>query len=89
MLAFFLGFSNEEVNVGVQRGTCRLHSPESAPFKLVQLMERCLEDRSKNRPSFIQIIETLKNDVRPEFLHNSFFHSKMGQIAKGLNKVGI
>ena len=86
------GLSNEEVNVGVQRGSTRLHAPDTAHPKLRLLMDRCFEDRAKNRPSFLQIIEILKNDVRPEFLENSFFGSKLGQMVVGGNgaeQVGI
>ena len=75
------GLSNEEVNLGVQRGTARLHAADTTHPKLRLLMDRCFEDRAKNRPSFLQIIEILKNDVRPDFLENSFFGSKLGQMA--------
>ena len=84
MLLSFTGLSNEEVNIGVQRGTCRLEASESSPPTLLRLMELCFEERAKNRPSFLQIIECLKNEARPEFADNSFFHSKTGQIARGL-----
>ena len=69
------------MNIGVQRGTARLEAAETTHPKLRLLMDRCFEDRAKNRPSFLQIIEILKNDVRPDFMENSFFGSKLGQMA--------
>lgn len=56
-----------------------MERPENCPDKLYELMRRCWQHRPSGRPSFMEIISLLLEDVGPSFQTVSFFHTPIGQ----------
>ncbi|XP_043946685.1 insulin receptor [Protopterus annectens] len=71
----YQGQSNEQVLKFVVDGGC-LEQPETCPEKLHNLMQMCWQYNPKMRPSFIEIIEMLKDELHPSFREVSFFYSE-------------
>lgn len=58
-----------------------MERPENCPDKLYDLMRRCWQHRPSARPSFLEIITMLLEDINPVFKLVSFYHSAEGQDA--------
>lgn len=56
-----------------------MERPENCPDKLYELMRRCWQHRPSARPTFMEIIETLLDDVNQNFRNIAFFFSKEAQ----------
>lgn len=56
-----------------------MERPENCPDKLYELMRRCWQHRPSARPTFMDIITMLLDDVSPKFQSVSFYHSTQGQ----------
>jgi Protein tyrosine and serine/threonine kinase len=56
-----------------------MERPENCPDKLYELMRICWQHRPSARPSFMDIISKLLNDVSSDFSKVSFYHSAAGQ----------
>lgn len=76
----FQGLSNDQVLRYVIDGGV-MERPENCPDKLYELMVRCWQHRPSARPSFLEIIMMLIDDVSPQFKLVSFFNSPEGQDA--------
>lgn len=74
----YQGLSNDQVLRYVIEGGV-MERPENCPDKLYELMRRCWQHRPSARPSFMDIIAMLLEDVGPEFQTVSFYHSPQGQ----------
>ncbi|XP_075137279.1 insulin receptor-related protein [Leptodactylus fuscus] len=70
----YQGMANEQVLHYVMDNGI-LEKPENCPDRLHELMRWCWQKSPKNRPSFIQILESLKDDLHPSFKHLSFFYT--------------
>uniref|UniRef100_A0A8C3K7Z4 Tyrosine-protein kinase receptor n=1 Tax=Calidris pygmaea TaxID=425635 RepID=A0A8C3K7Z4_9CHAR len=68
----YQGLSNEQVLKFVMDGGY-LDQPDSCPESLMQM---CWQYNPKMRPTFIEIIEMLKEDLDPSFHEVSFFYSE-------------
>lgn len=55
-----------------------MERPENCPDKLYELMRRCWQHRPSARPSFMEIITLLLDNVSTDFEKVSFFHSPAG-----------
>ncbi|NXN96122.1 INSR protein, partial [Rhinopomastus cyanomelas] len=71
----YQGLSNEQVLKFVMDGGY-LDQPDNCPERLHSLMQTCWQYNPKMRPSFIEIIEMLKEDLHPSFQEVSFFYSE-------------
>ncbi|KAF7242974.1 Insulin receptor [Varanus komodoensis] len=71
----YQGLSNEQVLKFVMEGGC-LERPENCAERLLDLMQMCWQYNPKMRPTFIEIIEMLKDDLHPTFQEVSFFYSE-------------
>ncbi|XP_054837014.1 insulin receptor-like isoform X1 [Eublepharis macularius] len=71
----YQGLSNEQVLKFVMDGGC-LERPENCAERLHSLMQMCWQYNPKMRPSFVEIIEMLKDDLHPAFQEVSFFYSE-------------
>ncbi|XP_077187933.1 insulin receptor isoform X1 [Paroedura picta] len=71
----YQGLSNEQVLKFVMDGGC-LEKPENCAERLHSLMQMCWQYNPKMRPSFIEVIEMLKDDLHPAFQEVSFFYSE-------------
>ncbi|XP_054037680.1 insulin receptor isoform X2 [Rissa tridactyla] len=71
----YQGLSNEQVLKFVMDGGY-LDQPDSCPERLHSLMQMCWQYNPKMRPTFIEIIEMLKEDLHPSFHEVSFFYSE-------------
>uniref|UniRef100_A0A8C5SNX4 Tyrosine-protein kinase receptor n=1 Tax=Laticauda laticaudata TaxID=8630 RepID=A0A8C5SNX4_LATLA len=71
----YQGLSNEQVLKFVMDGGC-LEWPENCAERLHNLMQMCWQYNPKMRPSFIEIIEMLKEDLHLTFREVSFFYSE-------------
>uniref|UniRef100_A0A8C3KBJ3 Tyrosine-protein kinase receptor n=1 Tax=Calidris pygmaea TaxID=425635 RepID=A0A8C3KBJ3_9CHAR len=71
----YQGLSNEQVLKFVMDGGY-LDQPDSCPERLHSLMQMCWQYNPKMRPTFIEIIEMLKEDLDPSFHEVSFFYSE-------------
>lgn len=58
-----------------------MERPENCPDKLYELMRRCWQHRPSGRPTFMEIIEMLLDDVNQNFRNISFYFTKEGQDA--------
>lgn len=56
-----------------------MERPENCPDKLYDLMRRCWQFRPPARPSFMDIVGELINEVNPTFRDVSFYFSIDGQ----------
>uniref|UniRef100_K7F278 Tyrosine-protein kinase receptor n=1 Tax=Pelodiscus sinensis TaxID=13735 RepID=K7F278_PELSI len=71
----YQGLSNEQVLKFVMDGGY-LDQPDNCPERLHSLMQMCWQYNPKMRPTFIEIIEMLKEDLHPSFREVSFFYSE-------------
>ncbi|KAM4690059.1 insulin receptor-related protein [Rhinophrynus dorsalis] len=70
----YQGLANEQVlHFVIDHGI--LEKPEHCPDRLHELMHWCWQKNPKHRPSFTQIIESIKEELHPSFQQVSFFHS--------------
>ncbi|KAM9368362.1 LOW QUALITY PROTEIN: insulin-like growth factor 1 receptor [Phaethornis superciliosus] len=70
----YQGMSNEQVLRFVMDNGV-LERPENCPDKLHQLMCWCWQQNPRQRPSFIQLLESIKDHMAPTFRALSFFYS--------------
>ncbi|KAJ7308412.1 hypothetical protein JRQ81_008957 [Phrynocephalus forsythii] len=71
----YQGLSNEQVLKFVMDGGC-LERPENCAERLHNLMQMCWQYNPKMRPTFVEIIEMLLEDLHPSFQEVSFFCSE-------------
>uniref|UniRef100_A0A452GZ72 Tyrosine-protein kinase receptor n=1 Tax=Gopherus agassizii TaxID=38772 RepID=A0A452GZ72_9SAUR len=70
----YQGLSNEQVLRFVMDNGI-LKRPENCPEKLHELMSWCWQQNPRQRPSFTQLLESIKDDMDPTFRNISFFYS--------------
>ncbi|OCT69203.1 hypothetical protein XELAEV_18040513mg [Xenopus laevis] len=71
----YQGMANEQVlHFVIDNGI--LEKPENCPDRLHELMRWCWQKNPKHRPSFLQILESIKDDLHTSFQQVSFFNSK-------------
>ncbi|NWR55387.1 INSRR protein, partial [Bucorvus abyssinicus] len=70
----YQGMSNEQVLRFVMDNGI-LERPENCPDKLHELMCRCWQQNPRQRPSFVQLLESIKDHMAPAFRTLSFFYS--------------
>ncbi|XP_043935737.1 insulin receptor-related protein [Protopterus annectens] len=70
----YQGLSNEQVLRFVLNNGL-LERPENCPDKLHELMRWCWQHNPRHRPTFLQIIDTIKSKMHPSFRKVSFFYS--------------
>ncbi|XP_063738253.1 insulin-like growth factor 1b receptor isoform X3 [Eleginops maclovinus] len=70
----YQGLSNEQVLRFVMEGGL-LEKPQNCPDMLFELMRMCWQYNPKMRPSFVEIIGSLKDELDPSFRESSFFYS--------------
>ncbi|XP_067105721.1 insulin-like growth factor 1 receptor isoform X1 [Osmerus mordax] len=70
----YQGMSNEQVLRFVMEGGL-LDKPDNCPDMLFELMRMCWQYNPKMRPSFLEIINSIKEDLDPPFREMSFFYS--------------
>nr|AVT56266.1 insulin receptor 1 [Jadera sanguinolenta] len=73
----YQGLSNDQVLRYVIDGGI-MERPENCPDKLYNVMRLCWEHKPSSRPSFIELVTLLQNDVSPDFQTVSFYHSEEG-----------
>uniref|UniRef100_A0A4W4DND1 Tyrosine-protein kinase receptor n=1 Tax=Electrophorus electricus TaxID=8005 RepID=A0A4W4DND1_ELEEL len=71
----YQGMSNEQVLRFVMEGGL-LDKPDNCPDMLFELMRMCWQYNPKMRPSFLEIISSIKEDLDPPFKEVSFFYSE-------------
>uniref|UniRef100_A0A3Q2CA13 Tyrosine-protein kinase receptor n=1 Tax=Cyprinodon variegatus TaxID=28743 RepID=A0A3Q2CA13_CYPVA len=71
----YQGMSNEQVLRFVMEGGL-LEKPDNCPDMLFELMRMCWQYNPKMRPSFQEIINSIKDDLDPHFREVSFFYSE-------------
>ncbi|KAM8961748.1 insulin receptor [Pelodytes ibericus] len=71
----YQGLSNEQVLKFVMDGGS-LDQPDNCPPRLSSLMQMCWQYNPKMRPTFLEIIDMLKNDLHPSFQEVSFYYSE-------------
>uniref|UniRef100_A0A674MK11 Tyrosine-protein kinase receptor n=1 Tax=Takifugu rubripes TaxID=31033 RepID=A0A674MK11_TAKRU len=71
----YQGLSNEQVLKFVMDGGF-LDRPDNCPDKLYNLMQMCWQYNPKMRPTFLEIIEMLHDNLHPTFQDVSFFYSE-------------
>ncbi|KAM4733830.1 insulin-like growth factor 1a receptor isoform 2-T2 [Anableps anableps] len=71
----YQGMSNEQVLRFVMEGGL-LDKPDNCPDMLFELMRMCWQYNPKMRPSFLEIISSIKEDLDPHFQEVSFFYSE-------------
>ncbi|XP_052002563.1 insulin-like growth factor 1b receptor [Xyrauchen texanus] len=71
----YQGLSNEQVLRFVMEGGL-LDKPDNCPDMLFELMRMCWQYNPKMRPSFLEIISSIKDDLEPGFTETSFFYSE-------------
>ncbi|KAM3610116.1 uncharacterized protein V6R79_025621 [Siganus canaliculatus] len=71
----YQGMSNEQVLRFVMEGGL-LDKPENCPDMLFELMRMCWQYNPKMRPSFLEIISSIKDELDPPFREMSFFYSE-------------
>ncbi|XP_058862183.1 insulin receptor-related protein-like [Acipenser ruthenus] len=70
----YQGMSNEQVlHYVMDSGT--LERPENCPDTILELMTWCWQHNPKHRPSFNQVLHTLKDQLDPSFRAVSFYYS--------------
>ncbi|KAI5098214.1 insulin-like growth factor 1 receptor precursor [Silurus meridionalis] len=70
----YQGMSNEQVLRFVMEGGL-LDKPDNCPDMLFELMRMCWQYNPKMRPSFLEIISSIKEELEPSFSEVSFFYS--------------
>nr|AIF28001.1 insulin-like growth factor 1 receptor [Monopterus albus]AIN42398.1 insulin-like growth factor 1 receptor [Monopterus albus] len=70
----YQGLSNEQVLRFVMEGGL-LEKPQNCPDMLFELMRTCWQYNPKMRPSFVEIISGIKDELDPSFKEVSFFYS--------------
>uniref|UniRef100_A0A8C3G9B1 Tyrosine-protein kinase receptor n=1 Tax=Cyclopterus lumpus TaxID=8103 RepID=A0A8C3G9B1_CYCLU len=75
----YQGMSNEQVLRFVMEGGL-LDKPDNCPDMLFELMRMCWQYNPKMRPSFLEIISSIKDDLEPPFREMSFFYKNMENI---------
>uniref|UniRef100_A0A8C8EAE0 Tyrosine-protein kinase receptor n=1 Tax=Otus sunia TaxID=257818 RepID=A0A8C8EAE0_9STRI len=70
----YQGMSNEQVLRFVMDNGV-LERPENCPDKLHELMCLCWQQNPRQRPSFVQLLESIKDHMAPAFRTLSFFYS--------------
>ncbi|KAM3870609.1 insulin-like growth factor 1a receptor [Diretmus argenteus] len=71
----YQGMSNEQVLRFVMEGGL-LDKPDNCPDMLFELMRMCWQYNPKMRPAFLEIINSIKDDLDPPFKEMSFFYSE-------------
>ncbi|KAM4572503.1 insulin-like growth factor 1a receptor [Odontesthes bonariensis] len=71
----YQGLSNEQVLRFVMEGGL-LDKPDNCPDMLFELMRMCWQYNPKMRPSFLEIISSIKEELDPNFREMSFFYSE-------------
>ncbi|XP_053320288.1 insulin receptor [Spea bombifrons] len=71
----YQGLSNEQVLKFVMDGGS-LEQPENCPPRLHRLMQMCWQYNPKMRPTFLEIIDMLKDDLHPSYREVSFYYSE-------------
>uniref|UniRef100_A0A3Q0SZM0 Tyrosine-protein kinase receptor n=1 Tax=Amphilophus citrinellus TaxID=61819 RepID=A0A3Q0SZM0_AMPCI len=71
----YQGMSNEQVLRFVMEGGL-LDKPDNCPDMLFELMRMCWQYNPKMRPSFLEIINSIKDELDPPFREASFFYSE-------------
>ncbi|XP_055031815.2 insulin-like growth factor 1b receptor isoform X1 [Misgurnus anguillicaudatus] len=71
----YQGMSNEQVLRFVMDGGL-LDKPDNCPDMLFELMRMCWQYNPKMRPSFLEIISSINEDLDPGFKETSFFYSE-------------
>ncbi|XP_061781014.2 insulin-like growth factor 1a receptor [Nerophis lumbriciformis] len=71
----YQGMSNEQVLRFVMEGGL-LDKPDNCPDMLFELMRMCWQYNPKMRPSFLEIISSINEQLDPPFREMSFFHSE-------------
>ncbi|XP_044049962.1 insulin-like growth factor 1a receptor [Siniperca chuatsi] len=71
----YQGMSNEQVLRFVMEGGL-LDKPDNCPDMLFELMRMCWQYNPKMRPSFLEIISSIKEELDPPFREMSFFYSE-------------
>ncbi|XP_034540942.1 insulin-like growth factor 1a receptor [Notolabrus celidotus] len=71
----YQGMTNEQVLRFVMEGGL-LDKPDNCPDMLFELMRMCWQYNPKMRPSFLEIINSIKEDLDPPFREVSFFYSE-------------
>ncbi|CAK6951109.1 insulin-like growth factor 1a receptor [Scomber scombrus] len=71
----YQGMSNEQVLRFVMEGGL-LDKPDNCPDMLFELMRMCWQYNPKMRPSFLEIISSINDELDPPFRELSFFHSE-------------
>ncbi|KAL0978002.1 hypothetical protein UPYG_G00164560 [Umbra pygmaea] len=71
----YQGLSNEQVLRFVMEGGL-LEKPENCPDMLFELMRLCWQYNPKMRPSFLEIINSIKEELDAPFIEMSFFYSQ-------------
>ncbi|XP_043934319.1 insulin-like growth factor 1 receptor [Protopterus annectens] len=71
----YQGMSNEQVLRFVMEGGL-LEKPDNCPDMLFELMRMCWQYNPKMRPSFLEIISSIKDELDPSFREVSFFYSE-------------
>uniref|UniRef100_A0A673HGJ5 Tyrosine-protein kinase receptor n=1 Tax=Sinocyclocheilus rhinocerous TaxID=307959 RepID=A0A673HGJ5_9TELE len=71
----YQGLSNEQVLKFVMDGGY-LDRPDNCPERMHNLMQMCWQYNPKMRPTFLEIIEMIKEDLHPTFQEVSFFYSE-------------
>ncbi|XP_055029297.2 insulin-like growth factor 1a receptor isoform X2 [Misgurnus anguillicaudatus] len=71
----YQGMSNEQVLRFVMEGGL-LDKPDNCPDMLFELMRMCWQYNPKMRPSFLEIISSIKEELEPPFPEVSFFYSE-------------
>ncbi|XP_028395749.1 insulin-like growth factor 1 receptor [Dendronephthya gigantea] len=70
----YQGKSNEEVMKFVLDGNI-MDIPESYPRKLLEIMLLCWQQKPRNRPTFLSIVENLEGYLTLDFTERSFYHN--------------
>ncbi|XP_035380918.1 insulin-like growth factor 1a receptor isoform X1 [Electrophorus electricus] len=71
----YQGMSNEQVLRFVMEGGL-LDKPDNCPDMLFELMRMCWQYNPKMRPSFLEIISSIKEELESSFQEVSFFYSE-------------
>lgn len=56
-----------------------MERPENCPDQIYELMRRCWQHRPSARPTFLEIIDMLLDDVNQHFRNMAFYFTKEGQ----------